>query len=132
MAITIITIGAAASSQDSMTTLADVAQIEVASLLGAFAIVIAWQLLTGRINTRGLLAPPGENGASGNNVQLLFVTFATAGYYLMQVPQFALVHKLPPVSDQLLLVFVGSHVVFTGTRALPLISSLTEERKDNE
>jgi hypothetical protein len=113
------------AQQQMLATLAQFATVEITLILGIIAAVVTWQLLTGRINTTGLFSGPGEN--VGSNVQLLFVTIAAAGYYLMQVPLCAGPHTMPPVPNQLLILVAGSHGVFTGLRSLPVIGSLIRQ-----
>lgn len=132
MALPIVLVAAVPSSADCSATLAAAARTELTFLIGAFAALFAWQLLTGRINTRGLLATRDESGPSGNNVQLLFITLIAAGYYLLQVAEYAPDHRMPPVPDLLLLLIAGSQASFTGGRALTLLASIvTKERKSS-
>jgi hypothetical protein len=95
-------------------TLADAVRIELTLILATFAALLAWGLLTGRINTRGLLAVDGGGAPSGNKIQLLMITCIAAGYYLLRVYETRDTHLFPPVPEELLLLFAGSHVAFNG------------------
>lgn len=106
-------------------TLAQFTRVELTLILALIAGVVTWQLLTGRINTSGLFSGSGEN--VGSNVQLLLVTIAAAGYYLMKVAECATPHTMPDIPQNLLLVVAGSHGVFTGLRSLPVIGSLLRQ-----
>ena len=59
---------------------------EAVILIAGFYLAVAAQLLTRRINLRGLFIVKGDGGDnSPSRVQLLFFTLAFAIYYLMQV-----------------------------------------------
>ncbi len=91
-------------------------RVELTLLLWAFGALLVWGLLTGRIATRGVLSAPGEDGPSGNNVQLLITTCLAAGYYLLRAMETAKTHVMPEVPEELLLFVAGSHIAFTGVR----------------
>ena len=84
-------------------TLANVARIELTAFLWLMGGVLAWGMLTGRIDTRGLLSGP-------NNVQLLMTTFVAAGYFLLRVME---THTFPEIPTEMLLLVAGSQVGFT-------------------
>jgi hypothetical protein len=85
-------------------------------VVGLF-LVVAYQILTGKINVRGLLSNGG--GFSVNCVQLLMITTGGALYYLLQVV--ADPAQLPGVPEELLAVMGGSGLVylFGQYRSLP-------------
>jgi hypothetical protein len=95
-------------------TLADAMRIELTLFLAALAALLVWGMLTGRIDTRGLLTADGGAGPSGNNIQLLMMTCIAAGYYLLRVFETSHTHVLPAVPEELLLLFAASHAAFTG------------------
>ncbi|HEY2961854.1 MAG TPA: hypothetical protein VGJ37_05525 [Pyrinomonadaceae bacterium] len=107
-----------------MTLLANFARYEIGILLAVFAGVIAYQLLTGGIKTRGLLCEKtkaGLGGVSAARVQLLLFTLAMAFYVLSQVIE---LRKFPEIETKWLLMLGGSHSVFLGAKGvLSLFSS---------
>lgn len=57
-------------------------------ILYALAATVAWHLLTGRINLKGLLRrKDGTGRTSPERIQLLLATIAAAAHYLSQVAQ---------------------------------------------
>jgi hypothetical protein len=107
-----------------MTFLATFARYEVGVLITAFAAVVIYQLLTGRINTRGLLSEKtnaGLGGVSPARVQLLLFTLAMAVYVLSEIVK---LHKFPEIQTKWLLMLGGSHSIFlTGKGVFSLFSS---------
>jgi hypothetical protein len=103
-------------------TLADAMRVELSVFLAALAALLVWGMLTGRINTRGLLSADGGVGPSANNIQLLMITCVAAGYYLLRAVGTAGTHVLPSVPEELLLLFAGSHAAFTGMRIRSLFT----------
>jgi hypothetical protein len=99
------------------------ARIEFEVFLVALALVVAFQLLTGKINMGGLLqektgyAPrSGVNNYSPARLQMLLVTLAGAFYLISQVinnvhngkPEF------PTLDSRVFLLLGGSHSVYLG------------------
>ena len=101
-----------------MTFLASFARYEVEVLLAAFAGVVAYQFLTGRINTRGLLSEKtkaGLGGVSPSRVQLLLFTSAMAFWVLSEVMRLG---RFPDIETKWLLILGGSHTVFLGGKGV--------------
>ncbi len=85
-------------------------------LIALFAI-IAGQLLTGQISTRGLLEGSTVRGSrfvSAGRVQLLIATLAAAAQYLSQVWHDA--QKFPEIPRNWLVLLAGSHVLYLGSK----------------
>ena len=98
-------------------TLARFVYYEVWFLIGAFFLMIGYQILTGKIKTDGLLsAKDSKGGLSPARVQLLVLTLAAAFYYLMQV-----ISKptagLPAAPKEMLLVLGGSNLFYAARKA---------------
>jgi hypothetical protein len=92
----------------------------VFGFLFSLAAIISFRLLTGEINTSGVLrtkSPSGDNELSPARVQLLLFTLATAGTYLSEVLAALGSGKLPDVPETLLAVLGGSNVFYLGTKA---------------
>ena len=101
-----------------MTALQIFAKYEIGFLITALAAVVAYQLLTGRINMRGLLhekTATGLGGVSAARVQLLLFTFAMAVYVLSHTIEF---HAFPDIDTKWLLILGGSHSIFLGSKGV--------------
>jgi len=86
----------------------------LAFLFALFAIVAA-QLLTGQINSNGLLMrKEGDRSFSPERVQLLLATLASAFQFLSQVLKNPT--QFPQVPPGWLLLFGGSHAIYIGRR----------------
>jgi len=84
-------------------------RIEMWVLLGSLAVVVAYQLLTGRISVRGLLS--GDDGKpSASRVQLLIATLVAALTYLSQVVSHP--SEFPTVPSWLLMGLAGSQIIY--------------------
>ena len=104
-----------------MATLMTFARYEIGFFLAALTAVVAFQMLTGRINTRGLLSEKGENGVvavSPARVQLLLFTLAIAFYVLSQI---AYSHQFPIIDVKWLAILGGSHSIYLGGKGLSLL-----------
>ena len=95
-------------------------------LLAGFIGLIFWKLVTGSINLRCLLygeARRHDRGGysdffSPGRAQMLMLTLALAGYYLLQVIQDPT--HFPEVPDGLLAAVAGSHAIYLGGKAQAL------------
>ena len=89
---------------------------ETQALLFAFFAVLALKVLTGHINTSGLLMKKeGDRSFSPERVQLLLATLAAASQYLAQVLKGHPTH-LPDVPQNWILLLGGSHALYLGRR----------------
>ncbi len=85
-----------------------------AILFALFAVLVI-HLLTGQINTRGLLMKKeGDRSFSPARVQLLLATLAAASQYLGLVLKDR--SHLPDVPQNWLLLYGGSHALYLGRR----------------
>ena len=95
---------------------------EVWCLIGAFFLVVGYQILTGKIKTDGLLfTKDSEGGVSPARIQLLVLTLAAAFYYLGTVGHSLgdnrCPARLPEMPQQLLLVLGGSNLFHVAKKA---------------
>ena len=97
---------------------------EVLIFLLGLAGTVAYQLLTGEINTRyllyGTVTGRKENDGryfSPERVQLLVFTLGTALYYLMQVTTTAQSGKFPDIPDGWPALMGGSNAIYLGGKA---------------
>lgn len=103
-----------------METLVIFLRFEMWLLLGSLIAIVAYQILTGRINTNKMLFDKWTNDFSSGRVQLLTFTLFGVLYYVAQV-----VHdptKLPDVPNELLLLLGGSNVLYLAGKASPLLA----------
>jgi hypothetical protein len=87
--------------------------------------IIAVRLLTGSINTTGLLrskSPQRDESISPARVQLLIFTLATAGSYLTQILKLRGTLQLPDVPQNTLIALGGSNGLYLGTKAYAFLS----------
>ena len=106
-----------------MATLMMFARYEIGIFLATLIAVVAYQLLTGRINTRGLLSEKTRNGLGGVSparVQLLLFTLAFAFYLLSEIVHS---HQFPTIDTKWLLVLGGSHSIYLGGKGLSMFRS---------
>ena len=77
--------------------------------------IVAMQVLTGHINTRGLLMKKeGDRSFSPERVQLLLATLASAFAYLSQIAKDPT--HFPDISQSWLMLYGGSHALYLGRR----------------
>ena len=100
-----------------MTELTPIIRFELWLILGGLALIVGYQMLTGKINTTGLFDDKVTRGLSPGRVQLLVLTLAGAGYYLLLVAQQPPDGSLPSVPEEVLLLVGGSNLVYLGAKA---------------
>ena len=105
-----------------------VIRIELFVLLVALAGVAAFQILTGRINTVGLLRSAPGAPISATSVQMLFGTFIAAGWYLQLV---LTTHDLPEPPTALLALLGGSQAIHLGGKAAGLLGLSQAAKRNN-
>lgn len=104
-----------------METLAIFVQLEIWLILGGLALVVAYKMLTGRINMRGLLDDKAAGGLSPGRVQLLVLTLAGAGYYLLLTVENGHPTEFPEVPQELLALVGGSNLVYLGSKVRSML-----------
>jgi hypothetical protein len=93
-------------------------RLEGEAFLVVLAAMLAYRMLTRRINLRSLLArKDGSDGVSPERVQLLLTTLALAARYIRDATH-ATNGALPDVSPQWLAVFGGSSGVYVSVKAI--------------
>jgi hypothetical protein len=94
-----------------MSTLSTVFRYEVGLFVGGLALLVTYQLLTGKVNVNGLLREKhGDRGFSPGRLQLLVFTVVGAIYYmllLLEDPK-----TFPDIPEGLLLVLGGSNSIY--------------------
>ena len=105
-----------------MSALATVTGVVIWGLLITFVAVVCYQLLTGRINTSGMLSQKDHSGRySPARVQALVVTLASAFYLLFQVVSSPQPHTFPTIPDAWLVILGGSHLGYLGSKAYTML-----------
>ena len=108
-----------------MNTLVIILRYEIWILLITLSAVIFYQLVTGRINTRGLLRDKiSGRSFSPGRLQLLIVSLAGAFYYLLMIFNSENPGELPEVPSSLLMMVAGSHVFYLGGKLTGLLKQL--------
>ena len=106
-----------------MEALSTCLKLEVWFLLAGLALIVVYQILTGKINTDKMLFDKSPDGGfSPGRVQLLVLTITSAFYYINQASLSP--GRLPEVSQELLLIVGGSNVLYLGGKAAPILRSL--------
>jgi len=86
--------------------------------------IIGYRLLTGSINTSGLLRQKiGGRVVSPGRLQMLIVTVAMTIYFAAKVIQ---TKKLPNISQEYLMVFAGSHLFYLEGKIFGLLAEKLE------
>ncbi len=98
--------------------LATIIRFELCGFLIALIAVVGWQLLVGRIATRGLLTTGKTGIDSPARMQMLLLSLGGAAWYFGQVLHSPDNMPLPEVPDQLIAVLGGSHVTYLGAKAI--------------
>ena len=103
-----------------------VLRYEVLLFLGALALIVAYQLLTGKINLRRLLFAKGRSaagpstrrrtsGLSPSRIQLLIVSIGVAIYLLAEALRDP--SRFPEIPTGLLLLMAGSQILYLTRKA---------------
>ncbi len=109
-----------------MTSLVTVIRFEILLFLGALALIVFYQLLTGRISMRRLLFAKGResagpstrrrtSGLSPSRIQLLVISIGVAIYLLAEVMRDP--SKFPEIPVGLLLLMAGSEAIYLARKA---------------
>jgi hypothetical protein len=110
-----------------MKTLMMFTQYEMGILMTALVAVVAFQMLSGRIKTAGLLNDKSVNGSGGVSparVQLLLFTMAFSFYIVAQVADKIAAGKpgeFPDIDVKWLALLGGSHSIFLGSKGLSML-----------
>ena len=105
-----------------METVAVMLRIEIWGFLIGLGAIIFYRMVTGAINTKGLLQDKGAGGGfSPARLQLLISTIVVAFYYLGQALSSTNTGKFPTIPNEMLLVLGGSHTLYLGSKTLALI-----------
>ena len=103
-----------------MELLLQVVRWEVSLFLLALAGIVAFQLLTGRINTNKLIsakAGSSKGNVSPERIQLLLTTLAAAAFYVMQVANSPKSGQLPDVPTTWPAAIGGSNLIYLAGKA---------------
>ena len=99
-------------------------RFEVWLILGGLALIVGYQMLTGKINTTGLLHDKKDKqttGFSPARVQLLILTLFGAGYYLLLTVKDGYPTEFPEVPQELLALVGGGNLVYLGAKARSML-----------
>jgi hypothetical protein len=106
-----------------MSDLIAVLRFEMWGFLIALIGLVFYQMVTGKINMRGLLYTKegGPKEISPARIQALLFSVSGAFYYFFLVLGNPNQKDFPEVPTELLLVLAGSHTIFLGGKLLPLL-----------
>ncbi len=94
-------------------------------VLGGFLLLIAYRILIGEINTKGLLDDKAEGGPSPARLQLCLLSIGGAFYYLMMVVNMVQSHaslpagslNLPEPPKEIIALVLGSNTFYVAAKA---------------
>ena len=95
--------------------------------LAGLAIVMAFQLLSGSINTRGLLTDKVTGRFSPGRLQMIILTFAAAFYYLYKAVEAG---DFVPLDNEMLMAIGGSSTVYLSGKTLSVFRHITKIQKN--
>lgn len=105
-----------------MEILTPIMRIAMAAWLIVLAVVVFYRLLTGSINTKGMLNDKGTSaGFSPARLQLLISTIVVALYYIGQALTNRNTGQFPTIPNEMLVILGGSHVFYLGSKTIPLL-----------
>ncbi len=104
-------------------TLVSMARLEVSFILIGMALVLAYQMLTGRINVRGLFNDREDGSFSVSRVQLLVLSLVGIILFITRVAG-SKTGTLPDVPQELLLAVGASNGVYLLVKGRRLLASL--------
>lgn len=101
-----------------MTYLLDAAEFELKAFLGVVIVLVGYRILTGGVNTKGLLSDKETGTFSPARLQLLLFTLIAAGAYLSSLMEAAAAgrYAFPEAPQELLLVLGGSQAFYLGVK----------------
>lgn len=107
-----------------MYALSEALRYEMIILLISFIVIITYQLLTNKINTKGfMLDKTGGRAFSPGRLQMLVVTLSIALYYLLMLFGSKEPGRFPDLPDEFLLVLGGSHAFYLSGKLYGLLAS---------
>jgi len=113
-----------------MYTLSEALRYEMFFLLVGLVVIVTYRLLTGRINTTGLLLDKMSGRVvSPGRLQMLIVTVSIALYYLFMVFDNEEPGKMPGLPPEFLLALGGSHVFYLGGKLYGMFFGLLTGRR---
>jgi hypothetical protein len=105
-----------------METQASIIRFVMAAWLILLATVIFYRLLTGSINTKGMLDDKGSgSGFSPARLQLMISTAVVALYYIGQALTSKNTGQFPTIPNEMLVILGGSHAFYLGSKTIALL-----------
>ena len=98
-----------------MNTMAQIARLEVVIFLALLGVVLVSGIVSGSINTKGLLQDDRTKRFSGGRLQLLLATLVGASAYILSILQ-ASSNSMPEVPGVLLLLVGGGNVGYLSSK----------------
>ena len=107
--------------------------IQVTSLtfLLLLALIILYQMLTGKIHTYGILRDKHDGNFSVGRLQAFIATFIVAGSYLLNIQFDSHTNSLPPVPEGLLIIMGGSYSLYLIGKLRSVIHNKSKVNFDN-
>jgi hypothetical protein len=106
-----------------MNTLSTVLRYDMFFILAGLILIVGLRMVTGKINTYGLITDKTTRKISPGRLQMLMVTLLIATYYVVTVMQ---ENKLPALSQEYLLALGGSHLFYLGGKSYSVLARKLE------
>lgn len=100
-----------------------VIKISSIGFLAGMGVVLGFQLLTGSINTRGLVTDKVKGTFSPGRLQMIFFTFAAAFYYLYKTVE---AQSFVPLDNELLVAIGSSSTVYLTGKTISVFRHLNK------
>jgi hypothetical protein len=116
-----------------MSTLIAFLRMEMWFLLGGATALVAYQLLTGQINTNGLWVEKNQNPPrtlSPSRIQLFVLSLGIAFYWLLMVLQHPATGRLPDLPNEMVWVLAGSQAVYLGRKSYSFLFQRDRQSKN--
>ena len=101
-----------------MATLFTFMRYEMFFVFAALAAIIAYRMVIGRVNTKGLLTDKVTKQFSPGRLQMLMVTAFIAIYFVGQVVE---KETMPQLPQDFMLALGGSHALYLGGKAYTVL-----------
>ncbi len=111
-----------------MDTVFNFAKLELAALLLTLLAVVLYQMLTGRINTRGMLNDKATGKLSPGRVQLLFFTMFGGLYFLFKVIDNPA--QFPEIPPEMLYLLGGSNAAYLGGKLMAFWNKINQPKPE--
>ncbi len=113
-----------------MDSLVTFVRFEIWFLVLGLMLIVGYQILTGKINTKKLLNDKKTNRLSPGRVQLIMLTLVGALYYLLMTAENP--QALPKISKEMLYLLGGSNAIYLTGKGASFFQSFFQREKKSD